>query len=272
MPSFSSAQGPSTITAGNLSDRGSLGLLSTTVFPSPEIKHVFPVRIRSWEKQDVALIGDHFIHIKEVQSNGCLVHVATKADFPSPIQASQVLGSETAVEPVRENAKGPQRHAHVLLLTLASADLVFVTMSRSRTDQHVFDTCSVSLVSQPTPMQQPGRFLAVDPYSRAFAVAAPHDHVEIFEMEPRDRWSNSLNRCIRKRVLHNAEMRIAKADFLFPPHDQLSRIYLLLLGYQTPSSGQRTSLTLKLYYWDRGTGIRLVAIPQMLPKELLTGR
>lgn len=255
----------------NHSARPALGILSRNVFPSPEIKYVFPIRLRSWDKQDVALVGDHFVHVKQILDNGRLHHIATKADFPSRIRAAQVLGSETPFEPLTEAKECPQRHAHALILTLETSEVAFVTMSHSSNGQDVFHTCYTPLTRQPSALDEPGRLLAVDPYSRAFAVAAPNDNVEIFEMDPRTEWRGPLSSHIRKHWLQKTGMMIAKMDFLYPPESQNGASYLLVIGHKLGAGVRKNRLALELYSWEHPNADKVIAIPQIAPGDLLTG-
>jgi hypothetical protein len=63
-----------------------LGILSRTLFTSPLFKHVRPAYIRHKDHNDIVLIGEDAVQLKEIHDYGRLRHVATKSDFKGRIR------------------------------------------------------------------------------------------------------------------------------------------------------------------------------------------
>lgn len=70
----------------------SMGLLTRTIVRTPIVKWIIPARIRQPEKNDVLYITADSVKIKEAHGDYTLQHVATKADFDSPIKAARICG------------------------------------------------------------------------------------------------------------------------------------------------------------------------------------
>lgn len=255
-----------------------LGLLTRTLFPSPEVRFTFPLRIRHWDKQDVALVGDSSVHIKEVMHGGRLRHVASKTDFPAPIRTAQVIGNTNA-DGLREppTDKEHQRFAHMLLLSLEDQTLVFVTMEPSPTGaDHIFATSVLPLPQTASPATHPDHRLAVDPYSRAFAAGAASTTIYVVEMAPRERWGRAGLSAVHRSQLIDTGMKIVKMDFLFRPSADSNQILLLVVGYQKSPADRTPRLSIRLYGWDHlhdSEGrMRPQLIVQDCPRELIKGR
>lgn len=177
----------------------SFGLLTRTLVESPVFKSIIPARIRHASKNDVVFVRDRSILVKEIRKEGPLSEhariddVAIKNDFDSSIRAARILGLprvEEASEPIpkgidaiikqeptgspkpsREPALEPELSPHILALTLESMKLVFLCAFHQGEEVHFLSTYR-HLPHARTHSEQLGEHLAVDPASRAMAVAA----------------------------------------------------------------------------------------------------
>ncbi len=163
-----------------------LGILSRTVFRSPIINLIIPARVRRKHKNDVILIGEDFIHVKEILSDGHLCHVTTKADFGGRIRAARVFGEqrlptmdarETPMELDTSDMIPPQ----ILVLTLESNELMFLFVHQEPSGALGFPFSVLPLPEKTNFLEQQGKHLAVDPKSRALAVAACQGLLHIYK-------------------------------------------------------------------------------------------
>ncbi|CAK7273077.1 hypothetical protein SEPCBS119000_005460 [Sporothrix epigloea] len=76
------------------------GILTRTVIESPVAHWMLPVRLRSAQHMDVAIIGDHYVQISEMGRDGRLRNIIRKTNFGSRIRNAQVIGAspENAAE------------------------------------------------------------------------------------------------------------------------------------------------------------------------------
>ncbi|KAL8853838.1 MAG: hypothetical protein Q9221_001309 [Calogaya cf. arnoldii] len=180
-----------------------LGIITRTLIRSPVIKSIIPARIRHRSRNDVVLVYDDAIVIKEVLGGErigddpfkdvTLEDVVEKRDFDSPIQAARILGlprepkvprfpgkfwsqhtnshksqspSETKPEPLHDNEVPPQ----ILVLTLASRSLLFLFAYHDVHEQAHFLSNMWPLPAQADDIQELGVHLAVDPKWVGFLV------------------------------------------------------------------------------------------------------
>lgn len=170
--------------------------------------------------------------------------IATKTNFDARIRAAAVFNNEedpadidflVKLERQRSDFSDAQYPPQSLVLTLDSNDLVFLFL---RTGQDG-STC---FVQQTCPMPcfdrilfQPGEHLAIDPYSRALAVAANEREVIIYSAKPKTQIQQEMNSrsdtwcpVSAQRPLQ-IEGVIHQMEFLIPPSDDKDHIVLLLI-------------------------------------------
>lgn len=122
-----------------------LGLLSRTIVQSPTIRWIIPARIRNQDRNDAIFVGENFIQIRELISDGNLryfVEMATKADFDAPIVCATTLSvppQPAPEDPIKLNAQNDDDDIEmtegfdekslppqILILVLASKEVVFI--------------------------------------------------------------------------------------------------------------------------------------------------
>ncbi|KAJ9636698.1 hypothetical protein H2199_007692 [Coniosporium tulheliwenetii] len=220
-----------------------LGILSRTVFRSPIINFIIPARVRRKDKNDVILIGEDFIHVKEILSDGHLRHVTTKADFGARIRAARVFGEqrlpamdarETSMDLDNSDMIPPQ----ILVLTLESKELMFLFVHQEPSGALSFPSSVLPLPDQRSFLEQPGKHLAVDPRSRALAVAA---------VEESEEWSP-----IMQELPVKFDGVILAMEFLYPALNDENHVILLVVW----AKDRRLRMT--CWDWDHGKGLRTV--------------
>lgn len=225
--------------SGNVNAPVALGVLSRTVFRSPIVKWILPGRIRDIIYNDVIFVGEDFIELKEVQLDDRLRHRALRTDFGCGIYAARVLGPRPDSKAIQDAGdrliRGIRRPSdelspQILLLTLRTSEMVFVTASTDSRGFTTFLTHSHPLPVFPaSPLQQPGHLMAVDPNSRAVAIAAVRDFVVLAKLKPiKDH--HSLDELLDDTLVYDAETTILRMEFLYPSTADSSQVYLLLLG------------------------------------------
>ena len=162
------------------------GILTRTLMPSSVVKYIVPARIRHRTKNDVVLVGEHTIELKELLPDGTLHSVAQKGDFGSGIRAASVIGDPgldaripptTGIDSIikqeasEETMKIPDgwREAppQILVIALESRTLIFLFAYQNFSDQLDF-----AAYPRPLPLfgkderkddNQLGKHIAVDP-------------------------------------------------------------------------------------------------------------
>ena len=186
-----------------------LGILSRTVFASPLFKFVRPANIRHKHLNDIVLVGEDAIQLKEIRDYGRLRHVATKSDFKGRILAAKVFGDPREI-PVsvrsplptkqtlhrgRRSMTGDEELAlppEVLVLTLSTRTLVFLWARHTPSGSVSFIQRSVSLPAGSSSSSRFGAFLAIDPKRRAMAVAAQSGRFILYKTKSMEQWRKEL--------------------------------------------------------------------------------
>lgn len=183
--------------ANEASKPPNFGLLTRTLIESPVIKWIIPARIRHSSKNDVVFVRDRSIQIKEIRKEGIqgeysyLEDVAVKNDFDSSIRATRIFGLPRTIAPSEPRPTGidaivkrevteppepelklrPELPPQLIALTLESMKLVFLCAFQE--DREVrFLSSYRHLPALKSHSEQLGEHLAIDPKSRAIAVAA----------------------------------------------------------------------------------------------------
>ena len=210
------------------------GVITKTIIQSPVVRWILHARIRKSACNDVVFVGDDFIHVKQVRGPGTLQHIATKDDFDGRIRAAKVFNNrkeapdedlflkieDGITDPAIENIP-PQ----CLILTLTTNDLLFLWLAADEdgTPRFIQQACPMPTFDRM--LFQPGEYLAVDPQSRAIAVAANEREVVIYSAKSKERIQHELQTREPDWGLVSAEQPIQiqgvirHMDFLIPPTD-----------------------------------------------------
>lgn len=98
-----------------------VGLLSQTVVQTPTTLLVLPARLRNKCYNDVVLVGERHIQIKEVMPGFRLEDVVFKSDFDATIMAARSINVSSTSGLSKEGLP-----SHMMVLTLSSGELVFL--------------------------------------------------------------------------------------------------------------------------------------------------
>ena len=229
---------------------------------------------------DVIFVGDDFVHLKRIDPDtGQLRHLGTKADFNSRIRAAKVFGE---AKKKRTNTKAsnddhflikkevddnddfekrlqstiPGIPEQLIVLTMESQDLVFLSAYKSGHGKFRFSTSTIPLPNPKSLLSKPGKHLAVDPRSRAIAVGAAAGLLVIYNAKPlKQTIDDPTSRKKRRHPILDdkvipVEGMILKMEFLCPlPKDENHVILVLVI-----SKDERGWL--QCYEWDDSSGFR----------------
>ncbi|KAH7385265.1 mono-functional DNA-alkylating methyl methanesulfonate N-term-domain-containing protein [Phaeosphaeria sp. MPI-PUGE-AT-0046c] len=213
-----------------------LGILSRTLFASPLFNSVHPANIRHKDLNDIVLIGEDVLHLKEIHEYGRLRHVATKSDFKGRILAARVFGDPREI-PMRVASPLPQKPGlhrtrrsmtgedtsvippEVVVLTLSSRTLMFLWAYQSRTGVVIFRQRTIRLPAGASQFDRFGAFLAIDPRRRAMAVAAQEGRFILYKTKSMDRWRDEIQNGrettpIEDERIFQLEGRVMHMEFL----------------------------------------------------------
>ena len=227
-----------------------LGALTQTLVKSPVIRSIIPARIRHADKYDIILIRNDSIEINEVNKiynnvghirDAFLTHVASKADFDSNIRAAKVFGKPRIyggpmipgkVDQAQEGLPAiikeedntvprsfylPGIPPHILAITLESSKIVFLCTFYDFSG-HVrwLSNCRVLPDYAQTYSKQLGEHIAVDPKSRAMAVAANEGSFVLYSLKSMGAYSRPL--LTRLIAFHALQVGLYKVAPLSMPH------------------------------------------------------
>ncbi|MCJ1402104.1 hypothetical protein MMC11_005323 [Xylographa trunciseda] len=256
------------------------GLLVRTVISSPLTRWIIPARIRHKDKNDVVFISDNSIEIKEYRDE-FLHEVITKDDFGSTVRAAGVIGipptSLTARQPsgleavIKEEEVDeasadsmeldvpvtPEVPPQILVLAMVSGSkdkLLFLFAYYDLVHQIRFLSFEHPLHFHSRYAKRLGRHVAVDPRSRAMAVAATSGSFMVYTLNTiahlRQEVESSAGLLSHKFVpikserLMDLDGIILKMEFLHPRREDESHVILLVVF----SMGDCTKL--RVYDWD----------------------
>lgn len=235
--------GMSSASAGG-DERTPAAVIATSVLQSPVVRCILHAKIRDWKHNDVVLVGDHAIQIKQVREEGHLEHVFTVADFDATIRAAKVFTilsdnhDEEAIIKTEECSPSPSKNTlppQCLVLALDSNDIVFLYLQTDSTGQHRPVHQSMPMPTFDRDLFQPGQYLAVDPRSRALAVAAYESEIVVYAAKPLERIQHELSTSYANWCPVSAQRPIKvdgvilQMDFLIPPTDDEDHVVLLVL-------------------------------------------
>ena len=229
----------------------SVGLLNKTLALSPVIRWALPARIRHKNKDDLVLIGDNFIQIHQIETDGRLTHVATKSDFDCLISSAKIFGDSLDDEHGEfeddvdhdiksehhemdsQSSRGtPILPPQCLVMTLQNEHMVFIFACEDSKGSINFNMWSyVPLPGSPSPTKRHGKHLAIDPKSRAIAVAASEGQVALYSAQPIDtnaQWGVGLLPVSSERHVPTPGT-ILCMDFLHPSESDPDHVILVVL-------------------------------------------
>ncbi|OQO02120.1 hypothetical protein B0A48_11672 [Cryoendolithus antarcticus] len=231
--------------ANGHSKRSSPGFLTKTIVPSPVIRWIVHARIRQSDLNDVVFVGDDFIHVKQVKRGGQLDHVISKSDFNAHIKAAKVFSidpdppEDDLLDMTDEHGdlySAKKSHPPQLLaLTLSTDELLFLYLEEASPGQLRFVHQAAPIASMDRILFQPGGHLAIDPLSRAIAVAANEREVVLYSAKDIGDIKQGL--CLRERTWHpikaqrlvSVDGMIQHMDFLIPDAKDRDHVVLLLI-------------------------------------------
>ena len=220
------------------------GILTKTVIESPVVRWILHARIRERRLNDVVFVGDDFIHVKQVKEHGHLQHIATKRDFDARIRAARTFTNDHNESDEDHLVKSEDDEAvtgdstappHFLVLTLDSNDMLFLYLRSDGARGYSFAHQTCPMPTFDRILFQPGEHLAVDPQSRALAVAANEREVVIYSVKPEGQIRRQLqvgdrNWCpVSAQRPMQVDGVIQQMDFLGPPSDDEDHIVLALI-------------------------------------------
>ncbi|KAH0268837.1 hypothetical protein KCU91_g9111, partial [Aureobasidium melanogenum] len=221
-----------------------ISLLSRTLVPTPTIRSIIPARIRSPTKDDYICIGRDFIQLFEIDAEANITHVTTKSDFDGEIGSANVFGYfdpyESELRKYPENTSdssespiGPQLLAFTLINT---EQLFFLAASETEDGDVAFRVLSVPMPIFINPPRVHGNAIAVDPYSRALAVAIGDQKVFVCYAEQAEllsagqqKWDDGYIPVSSSQTIKEVPGTILLMDFLYPPRNDPDRLILLMI-------------------------------------------
>ncbi|KAM0708956.1 hypothetical protein Q7P35_002992 [Cladosporium inversicolor] len=223
------------------------GVLTKTIVRTPVVNFILHARIRHLDLNDVVFVGEDFIHIKQVKHNGHLEHVATKNNFGSHILAANTFSldhdppsnGDEFIKQEPESSKSGNAKSKLppqfVVLTLASEEMVFLYLKNQGDGSYEFAHQACPFPSYREPIHNVGPHLAVDPASRALAVAAREREVVIYSAKPTHLIRSELEADhpdwypVSNHLFHHVTGRIQHLEFLHPPDNDPDHIILLLI-------------------------------------------
>lgn len=201
---------PAVKTAGHPHAPG-YGILSKTVLPSPSFKFILPANIRHTDLNDIVLVGEDSVQLKEIQDYGRLRNAAVKSDFSGRILEAGVFGDPREVHVHRSvgsplpktqtsqksrrftaSSEGDSLPPEVVVLTLTSRTLMFLWAQQTATGKSGFRQRTVKLPAGSSRFDRLGQYLAIDTKRRAMAVAAYEGRFMLYKTKSMQTWRKEL--------------------------------------------------------------------------------
>ncbi|KIX06309.1 uncharacterized protein Z518_04284 [Rhinocladiella mackenziei CBS 650.93] len=258
-----------------------VGILSRTLNSSSTIRWILPARIRSPSKNDVVFVGATYVQLHEFLDTGLLASTTAKLDFGTQITDAKVISAELKIVPVVDailkqerdqeqySIRGQPLNAtqppQILILLTVDNELIYVYARQDLAGD-------VKLVFAKRPLLRGAglpanqcRYVAVDPESRALAVASTSGYFGVFKLRSVDEiksqidsWNppehGSFRPCEEQRFIQ-IDGDIVKIEFLRSPDTDPAKVLLLLLVH----SGEETQDTHQyLYKWDTRTPLQTI--------------
>lgn len=187
-----------------------IGVLKRTLIKSPVIKSIIPARILHASHNDVIFVRSDSIEVKAVienYPNPYLQDIICKADFDSDIRSARILGRPRTYQKVEKSEENvlveedkpprtpyrqpsfipPEIPPHILALTLESSKLIFLCAFYDWTGHPQWLSSYRVLPNHAhSYSKRLGEHIAVDPKSRAMAVAANESCFALYALKSMD--------------------------------------------------------------------------------------
>ncbi|ETI28194.1 hypothetical protein G647_00643 [Cladophialophora carrionii CBS 160.54] len=250
-----------------------VGILSRTLTSSSSIRWILPARLRSPSKNDVVFVGHTFVQLHEFQDSGQLVDTTAQLDFGTTITDAKVISADLETIPVvdailkqerdleqfsiRGQPVGDGQPPQLLVLVTRDNEMIYVyARENSIGDAQLVFAKRPFLRGSDLPSSE-CRDVAVDPQSRALAVASPSGYVVVFKLRCLDEikaeidgWDplNPASFCpAREQRFITVDGKFLLMSFLPSPDADPSKVVLLLLAY---SGDERKEIYQYVLTWD----------------------
>lgn len=175
----------------------SAGIISKTVIKSPVARWLLPARFCRKVQHDIAFIGETFVEIKQITRDGRLRHLGTKTGFSSRIRSAGVIGEAAKPLPDPPYSTSPADEAvgpadmppqFLVLACDEPPELRFLVADSQGEGFSNIQSLRFHERIEPLPtdsdfLAQPGNILAIDPGSRAIAVAAVKKNLIVYRLK-----------------------------------------------------------------------------------------
>ncbi|CAH0059660.1 unnamed protein product [Clonostachys solani] len=262
-------------------DRPPCGILSRTVIESPVVNAVHSVRLRSKWKNDIAFIGDRYVQISELRSDGQLHNVLRVTDFGARIRNSTVLGSCSVLPGGVENDpsfgmdddvklelptqservsidmredKALSLPPQLLILILETGDILFAFVQPDPITN--VPRLVTSKIPPPGNIPYFGNQLVVDPSGRYLAVSSLDDTLVIHLLKPWKQLNEEFKQHGRIMPLMETSVRVVNGNiqnlaFLFPRQKDEVHIILAITVFSRKRT-KNPGWLLFVYEWELG--------------------
>jgi hypothetical protein len=262
-----------------------VGLLSKTMFKSSMTKWIISARIRGPDLHELLFIGENEVRVKEILPDGDLRRLVSIGNFPSQIRAAAVIGEEleltkdkplikvenSTAEETPRRLRSSTLPPQILVLTLESSEFRFIVLDTGHPGGAIqFRQTSFPLPIYRSLSKTPGASIAVDPQSRALAVAANSHTILLFSLKGRAVLEaefaadcNDWNPILQERQLQ-VDGSILAIDFLNQGPENDGHIVLVIVAVIGGVS------RLSCYKWEQARGlegIKPVVESLRLPKS-----
>ncbi|KAJ8604872.1 hypothetical protein MRB53_041648 [Persea americana] len=223
------------------------GIVSRTLHDHSDIKWILEGHFDGSPKSSLMFVGSAVVHCAVIDEKGRRKILASKADFPSKIQAAAVL-KRTSVPIMHSppqisktqmcnqfisNQDRPSIQKDILVLSLASHEMMLLTTVSGQWWMRL-SAFALSLPVGPSspglsPMAKAPVLIAIEPRSRAIALASRSGLLTIFAVGTGARHV-ALRDILHSGTAADAQMMIQHMAFLTPAAGDESRMFLLLIG------------------------------------------
>lgn len=270
-----------------------IGILSRTLIASSMVKWIVPARLMGDNTMQLLFVGENFLHVKEVtpdsQVDFRLRHRKTIPFTTDQVRAVALIGqrsksqlrNDTPLPNIMEaiiqsHMPSPERRTfpiQIIALALSSNLLLLLTQDTTGAQ----DNEDISFMSKLVPLPvaeshalSSGTQIVVDPFSRAFAVAAAFDTLVVYNNFDSRHFatriaSDSHDWCpIRQERIFSIPGYIVGVSFLNPGADKDDVVMIVV-------SANGKSSTLSCFSWPHQDGPHSVNVIEHQPLSLGTG-
>lgn len=239
-----------------------VGLYSRTLIHTPVVRWIFSVRLRDQEHHEVAMIGDQFLAVNEIDATGRLRQLGRVDSFGSQIRSAAVIGTEAKYTPrlppplnfkVEKSTEALPESVPPQFLAIVTNDppeLRFMIANVDSTKELTFHERIRALPVMDGLLTQPGKLLAVDPDSRMLAVAAIERSLLVYRIKDLEtlaaEYKDDLSEWnpVRDECLVEINGTILRMEFLQPDPAYPNQAVLVLIV-----AAQRR-LVIQWYIWN----------------------